>query len=74
MAGSPIAHRRGSVGGAPRWSPDGRQLAYYSEAAGSWDVYTVDVSTGASRTTDRNPGFDGQPAWQPITHGVPSCP
>ena len=30
----------------PRWSPDGRWLAYYSDAQGSWDVYVVDVQTG----------------------------
>jgi Tol biopolymer transport system component len=23
----------------PRWSPDGAQLAYYSDVGGSWDVY-----------------------------------
>ena len=23
----------------PRWSPDGKQLTYYSDAGGSWEVY-----------------------------------
>ncbi|WP_158441458.1 TolB family protein [Kribbella steppae] len=49
----------------PRWSPNGRSLAYYSDAEGSWDVYVVDVETGVSRALTRAPGFDGQPAWQP---------
>lgn len=50
----------------PRWSQDGRHLAYYSDAGGSWDVYTVDINTGAARALTDRPGFDGQPAWQPI--------
>ncbi len=54
----------------PRWSPDGRSLAYYSDADGSWDVYVVDVATGESRPLTQAPGFDGQPAWQPVTAAV----
>jgi Tol biopolymer transport system component len=49
----------------PRWSPDGEQLTYYSDAGGSWDVYTLLVATGAPQSLTNNPGFDGQPAWQP---------
>jgi Tol biopolymer transport system component len=51
----------------PRWSPDGEQLTYYSDAGGSWDVYAVLLATGATRSLTNNPGFDGQPAWQPTT-------
>jgi Tol biopolymer transport system component len=54
----------------PRWSPNGRSLAYYSDAEGSWDVYVVDVETGVSRALTQTPGFDGQPAWQPIGSAV----
>ena len=49
----------------PRWSPDGKQLTYYSDAGGSWDVYTVLIATGAARSMTDGPGFDGQPAWLP---------
>jgi Tol biopolymer transport system component len=68
---SPEGNDRRSIvaGGAseerPRWSPDGTQLTYYAEPSGSWDVYTVDVATGATRSLTNGPGFDGQPAWQP---------
>jgi Tol biopolymer transport system component len=68
---SPEGNDRRSIvaGGAseerPRWSPDGTQLTYYAEPSGSWDVYTVDVATGATRLLTNGPGFDGQPAWQP---------
>ncbi len=50
----------------PRWSPDGRYLTYYSDAGESWDVYTVDITSGAARALTDHPGFDGQPAWQPV--------
>ena len=53
----------------PRWSPDGRQLTYYSDAGGSWDVYTIAVASGAARALTDNPGFDGQPSWQPFQPG-----
>ena len=49
----------------PRWSPDGEQLTYYSDAGGSWEVYTVLIATGATRSLTDSPGFDGQPARQP---------
>ena len=51
----------------PRWSPDGRSLAYYSDANGSWDIYVIDIETGVIRGLTEAPGFDGQPAWQPVT-------
>jgi Tol biopolymer transport system component len=62
--------RRSVVAGSasderPRWSPEGTQLTYYSDAGGSWEVYTVFVETGATRSLTDGPGFDGQPAWQP---------
>jgi hypothetical protein len=40
----------------PRWSPDGTQLIYYSDAGGSWEVYTVLVETGATRSLTAGPG------------------
>jgi Tol biopolymer transport system component len=49
----------------PRWASDGELLTYYSDAGGSWDVYTVMVATGETRSLTDNPGFDGQPAWRP---------
>jgi TolB protein len=64
------ADRRSIVASAaseerPRWSPDGELLTYYSDAGGSWDVYTVTVATGETRSLTDTPGFDGQPAWRP---------
>jgi TolB protein len=51
----------------PRWSSDGRWLAYYSDETGSWDVYVIDVETRTRQALTQTPGFDGQPAWQPVT-------
>ena len=37
----------------PRWSPDATQLTYYSDASGSWDVYTVPGHDGCDAIADR---------------------
>ena len=39
----------------PRWSPDGEQLTYYSDGGGSWEVYTVMLATGATRSLTDSP-------------------
>jgi len=33
--------------GLPVWSPDGRQLAYVSDADGSWAIYVVNLAGGS---------------------------
>jgi Tol biopolymer transport system component/cytosine/adenosine deaminase-related metal-dependent hydrolase len=49
----------------PTWSPDGRQLAYLSDRAGSMDIWVRDVSTGAERRATELPGAETSPAWSP---------
>ncbi len=49
----------------PTWSPDGRSLAYVSDAAGQLDIYVQQISGGrAVRLTDSD-ADDTQPAWSP---------
>lgn len=49
----------------PAYSPDGRRIAYMSNAAGDFDIYVVALEEGTrSRLTDA-PGRDGTPAWSP---------
>jgi len=33
----------------PRWSPDGKRIAYFSTRTGDWEIWTTDVNTGESR-------------------------
>lgn len=49
----------------PRFSPDGRLLAYISDRGGSWDLWIADVSTGDTRPLPGPPGEIGGPAWGP---------
>jgi Tol biopolymer transport system component len=50
---SPIAKgstpRRIAAGNQPRWSPDGTQLAFYSSASGTLQLWVTAPATGATR-------------------------
>lgn len=49
----------------PTFSPDGRLLAYASDATGWWNVYVRDLATGATRqlTHDADAEAGGRTAW-----------
>ena len=55
----------------PRWSPDGRQLAFVTVPTTKADdmrfsdIRVIDVATGAERTLVGTPGPDASPAWSP---------
>jgi serine/threonine-protein kinase len=46
------------------WSPDGFNIAYFSNADGDWDIYFVNTSGGVAQVVNA-PGNDGLPAWSP---------
>lgn len=52
--------------GAPAWSPDSKQIAFYSEVNGKpADLYVINVDgTGLRQLTD-TPVAEGYPAWSP---------
>ncbi|HLJ48250.1 MAG TPA: protein kinase [Bryobacteraceae bacterium] len=33
----------------PRWSPDGKRIAFFSQRSGDWEIWTADVNTGELR-------------------------
>jgi tricorn protease len=49
----------------PRISPDGRRLLYFSDAAGTDDVYEMDLSTRQSKVVAGGPASEQFPAWSP---------
>ncbi len=51
--------------GDPSWSPDGRQMVYMSNRDGDWDLYLVDLSSGAERNLTNNDADDLFPIWRP---------
>jgi hypothetical protein len=49
----------------PKWSPDGRKIAFMSKRDGNFEIYSMNADgTGQTRLTN-NPAADGFPAWSP---------
>jgi TolB protein len=52
--------------GAPAWSPDGNQIAYYSEVGGQpADLFVMDADGRNVRQLTKTPEAEGYPAWSP---------
>ncbi len=50
---------------APRWSPNGGQIAFHSDRDGNWEVYVINLDgTWLRRITDA-PATDVMPVWSP---------
>jgi len=50
---------------APRWSPDGRRIAFTSSRGGNFDIYVMDADgRNVTRITDHKAG-DMDPFWMP---------
>jgi YVTN family beta-propeller protein len=47
----------------PTWSPDGTQLAFFSNRAGPWDIYTVRVADGMLTRLTADEAADLHPEW-----------
>lgn len=47
----------------PHFSPDGKQIVFWSDRGGTQDVWIVDVAGGAPRQLTNWPGFEGNAVW-----------
>lgn len=70
--GTPRQLTRGSMASddfrfAPAWSPDGSEIAYFSNRADYWedDIWIVDVSSGEERQLSRGLMASSTPVWSP---------
>ncbi len=56
----------------PAWSPDGRWIAYFSDASGEYDLYLVqsDGKAEARRLTTDGAAFRMSPVWSPDSKRV----
>jgi Tol biopolymer transport system component len=49
----------------PRWSPDGKRIAFFSTRSGSYQVWIIDFDgSGLQQITEYGAGFNG-PVWSP---------
>jgi tricorn protease len=62
-----ITHTSGAFERDPAWSPDGRHIAYFSDATGEYELYVAraDGAGEAQRLTALGPGFRYAPQWSP---------
>jgi Tol biopolymer transport system component len=51
--------------GWPTWSPDGKRIAFQSEKAGNWDIWTIGVDGSGPANLTKDPSDDQYPAWSP---------
>ena len=49
----------------PALSPDGSELAFSSDRGGSWELYSLNLKTGAVRQISNFPGYKAAPTWSP---------
>jgi len=49
----------------PAASPDGKYLAFASNRSGHWDLYQLELSSGATIRLTNTPEYDANPSWSP---------
>lgn len=54
---------QGSAMGA--WSPDGQSIGFHSDVGGDWNLYALDVASGAVREITRAPNDEVLIVWSP---------
>ena len=54
-----------SINLSPRWSPDGRMIAYTSYRNGNPDLFVLNFDSGRRDVISARPGLNATPAWSP---------
>ena len=49
----------------PSWSPDGKEIAFYSGRAGNRDIFVMPSDGGPIRQLTTHTGGDIMPVWSP---------
>jgi TolB protein len=49
----------------PDWSPDGTQIAFYSERVGNAEIYVMNADGLQERRVTRDPWYDQAVRWEP---------
>jgi eukaryotic-like serine/threonine-protein kinase len=60
----PLTRATGKNQGSPRWSPDGRWIAYDGQGDdGNWDIYVIDSAGGQPRRVTTHPAYEHFASW-----------
>jgi Tol biopolymer transport system component len=51
--------------GSPDWSPDGSEIVYASDAAGTFDIWLMDADGSNQRNLTKDTAYDDDPQWSP---------
>ena len=54
----------------PSWSRDGNRIAFSSDRSGNYDIFDLDVASGAVRQLTHNPANDYAPAYSPVNSTI----
>ncbi|HEX2459371.1 MAG TPA: hypothetical protein VHJ58_04410, partial [Vicinamibacterales bacterium] len=54
----------------PRWSPDGREIAFYAYRSGNRDIWVMPSRGGPARQLTSHPAQDMMPAWSRDGHEI----
>lgn len=62
-----LTNSSGAFDQNPAWSPDGKHIAYWSDASGEYEIYLASAGNGdsAKKITSRNRGFGYALYWSP---------
>jgi TolB protein len=58
---------------SPRWSPDGKRLAWVSSRDKNQEIYAIDVDGKESKRLTTDPAMDNNPCWSPDGKQIAFC-
>lgn len=58
-----LTNHFGSAEGAPKWSPDGRSIAFTSFQSDNADIWLMDADAGRKRRLTHWPSIQAEPSW-----------